>query len=104
MQLNLVIITLRLKLLLLFCVAIDKAVTFKVRDGKDYLIRKTIALCGAYKKEVVGMPPSKAHQLTVCRSLSMLPAMTLALIKSVSTFLEKHENTIILTTSAGGVQ
>lgn len=67
--------------------AIDKAITFKVRDGKDYLIRKTLAVCGAYKREVVGMPPSKAHQLSVCRSLSMLPAMTLALIKSVSASL-----------------
>lgn len=72
---------------LLFRIAIDKAITFKVRDGKDYLIRKTLAVCGAYKREVVGMPPSKAHQLSVCRSLSMLPAMTLALIKSVSAAL-----------------
>lgn len=66
--------------------AIDKAITFKVRDGKDYLVQKTVAVCGAYEREVIGVSPSKGHQLSVCRSLSMLPAMTLALIKSVRIF------------------
>ncbi|KAI7891079.1 Sec23/Sec24 trunk domain-containing protein [Mucor mucedo] len=62
--------------------AIDKAVTFKVRDGKEYLIQKTVAVCSAYSKEIIGVTPSKNIQLNLCRSLSLLPAMTLALIKS----------------------
>lgn len=68
----------------IFYLAIDKAVTFKVRDGKEYLIQKTIAVCSAYSKEIIGIAPSKNSQLNVCRSLSLLPALTLALIKSVS--------------------
>lgn len=58
--------------------------TFKVRDGKEYLIKKTVAVCGAYSKEIIGVIPSKNAQLKLCQSLCLLPAMTLALIKSVS--------------------
>lgn len=67
-----------------FFIAIDKAVTYKVRDGKEYLIRKAIEICRAYSKEVIGITPSKNTQLNISRSLSLLPAMILALIKSVS--------------------
>ncbi|KAL7316193.1 COPII subunit, variant 2 [Mucor circinelloides] len=62
--------------------ALDKAVTLKIRDGKEYLAQKTMAICNAYSKEVVGIVPSKSAQLNVCRSLSLLPAMMLALLKS----------------------
>ncbi|KAG2235504.1 hypothetical protein INT48_007902 [Thamnidium elegans] len=62
--------------------AIDKAVTFKVRDGKEYLIQKAVDICRAYSKEVIGVTPSKNTQLNISRSLSLLPAMILALIKS----------------------
>lgn len=58
--------------------------TFKVRDGKEYLIQKTIDICRSYSKEVIGIAPSKNTQVKISRSLSLLPAMTLALIKSVS--------------------
>jgi hypothetical protein len=58
-------------------------VTFKVRDGKEYLIQQTTAIFNAYSKDVIGTVPSKNSQLTMCRSLSLLPAMVLALIKSV---------------------
>lgn len=70
----------------LFLSAIDKAVTFKVRDGKEYLIQKAVDICRAYSKEVIGVTPSKNTQLNICRSLSLLPAMILALIKSVGFF------------------
>lgn len=69
----------------MFSIALDKAVTLKIRDGKEYLTQKTMAICNAYSKEVVGIVPSKSAQLNVCRSLSLLPAMMLALLKSVST-------------------
>ncbi|CAO3653770.1 unnamed protein product [Mucor fragilis] len=62
--------------------ALDKAVTLKIRDGKEYLAQKTMAICNAYSKEVIGVVPSKSAQLNVCRSLSLLPAMMLALLKS----------------------
>jgi protein transport protein SEC24 len=64
--------------------AIDKAVTIKIRDGKGYLIQQTSDICSAYSKEVVGVVPSKSSQLNLCRSLSLLPALMLALLKSVS--------------------
>lgn len=70
----------------LFLLAIDKAVTFKVRDGKEYLIQKALDICRAYSREVIGITPSKNTQMNICRSLSLLPAMILALIKSVGFF------------------
>jgi hypothetical protein len=68
-----------------FVLAIDKAVTIKIRDGKEHLIQRTLDICSAYSKEVIGVVPSKSSQLGLCRSLSLLPALTLALLKSVST-------------------
>ncbi|KAI8642127.1 Sec23/Sec24 trunk domain-containing protein [Parasitella parasitica] len=62
--------------------ALDKAVTLKIRDGKEYLVHKTMAICNAYSKEVIGVASSKSAQLNVCRSLSLLPVMVLALLKS----------------------
>lgn len=64
-------------------IALDKAVTLKIRDGKEYLVSKTVAICNTYIKEVIGVVPSKSAELNVCRSLSLLPAMVLALLKSV---------------------
>lgn len=71
--------------------------TLKIRDGKEYLAQKTMAICNAYSKEVIGVVPSKSAQLNVCRSLSLLPAMMLALLKSVSRVCSNVRRVFILT-------
>ncbi|KAI8358418.1 hypothetical protein BD560DRAFT_437722 [Blakeslea trispora] len=62
--------------------ALEKASTRKLKDGKDHLIRQTVDICRSYTKEVVGIAPSKSMQLNLCRSLSLLPAIALAILKT----------------------
>ncbi|RCI06243.1 COPII subunit, partial [Rhizopus stolonifer] len=62
--------------------AIDTATKYKIKDAKEQLIRHIVDICKSYSKEVIGIVPSKSTQLNLCRSLSLLPAMVLAIIKS----------------------
>ncbi|KAI8350611.1 Sec23/Sec24 trunk domain-containing protein [Choanephora cucurbitarum] len=62
--------------------ALERASTRKIKDGKDYLTRRTVDICRSYSKEVIGLLPQKSMQLNVCRSLNLLPAMILAILKT----------------------
>lgn len=61
--------------------ATDKGANSKLRDGRDYLSKQTVDICGAYGKEVMGISSANA-QLSVCRPMSLLPLLILGILKS----------------------
>ncbi|KAI8144785.1 Sec23/Sec24 trunk domain-containing protein [Fennellomyces sp. T-0311] len=67
--------------------AIDKAVTYKLRDARDLLAKEVIDICSAYGKEVIGSVASGSARLSMGRNLAMLPFLVLGLLK-LETFNE----------------
>ena len=65
-------------------IAIDKAVTYKLRDARDLLAKETIDISTAYAKEVIGNVATGASRLSLGRNLSLLPFLILGLLKTVS--------------------
>ena len=65
-------------------IAIDKAVTYKLRDARDLLAKEAIDISTAYAKEVIGNVASGASRLSLGRNLSLLPFLILGLLKTVS--------------------
>lgn len=61
--------------------AIEKGSVGKLRDGRDYLSKQIVEICGAYGKEVMGVSSVNAT-LTVCRPLSLLPLLVLGVLKT----------------------
>ncbi|KAI7872890.1 hypothetical protein BDF14DRAFT_1877347 [Spinellus fusiger] len=83
--------------------AIDKAVTSKLRDARELLVKHTADICGAYGKEVIGAGSSAMSQLLMPQHLSLLPLLVLGILKSesfheVPTFSmdERSQSTILL--------
>ncbi|KAI7855420.1 hypothetical protein BDC45DRAFT_439062 [Circinella umbellata] len=62
--------------------AIDKAVTYKLRDARDLLAKETIDISTAYAKEVIGNIATGASRLSLGRNLSLLPFLILGLLKT----------------------
>ena len=61
--------------------AIDKAVTYKLRDARDLLAKEVIDICTAYGKEVIGSVASGSARLSMGRNLALLPYLILGLLK-----------------------
>jgi protein transport protein SEC24 len=64
--------------------AIDRTVSSNLQSGRQFLIHSVLSVMDSYNKEVKGS--SSPTQLNICRSLSMLPALVLGILKSVSFF------------------
>ncbi|KAI9316050.1 hypothetical protein BX666DRAFT_1859792 [Dichotomocladium elegans] len=62
--------------------AIDKAVTYKLKDARDLLAKAMIDIASAYAREVIGSVASGAARLSLGRNLSMLPFLILAILKT----------------------
>ncbi|KAI8875971.1 protein transport protein SEC24 [Backusella circina FSU 941] len=60
--------------------AINRAVSNNLQNGKQFLVNSVLSIMDAYTKEILGS--NSATQLKICRSLSMLPALILGVLKS----------------------
>lgn len=63
--------------------AIDKAVTQKLKDARDLLAKGAIDISSAYAREVIGSVASGAARLSLSRNLAMLPFLVLGVLKTV---------------------
>lgn len=64
-----------------FCIAIDKAANYKLKDGREHLTKQTIDIASAYGREIIGSVASGAARLTLSRNLALLPLLVLGLLK-----------------------
>jgi protein transport protein SEC24 len=64
--------------------AIDRAISSNLQNGRQFLIHSALSIMDSYNKEI--KRSSSPTQLNICRSLSMLPALVLGILKSVSFF------------------
>ncbi|KAI9484105.1 MAG: Sec23/Sec24 trunk domain-containing protein [Benjaminiella poitrasii] len=65
------------------CRAIDKAITSRIKAGREYLIQQITDICRSYGKEVIGITATtKNIHLSLSSSLSILPVLILGLLKS----------------------
>ncbi|KAI8976442.1 Sec23/Sec24 trunk domain-containing protein [Pilobolus umbonatus] len=61
--------------------ALDKAVNYKLRDGRDLLAQQCTEIFSQYKKEMASTAAT-ASQLTISQEMNLLPLLVLGLIKS----------------------
>jgi protein transport protein SEC24 len=63
--------------------AVERSLTHKLEDSRDYIFQRLIEILQAYKSSMTGAGASAAAQLAISDNLKMLPVLVLGLLKNV---------------------
>ncbi|PPR00131.1 hypothetical protein CVT24_008933 [Panaeolus cyanescens] len=63
--------------------AVERSLTHKLEDSRDYIFQKLVELLVAYKTSMTSSGAGASAQLAICDNLKMLPVLVLGLLKNV---------------------
>jgi Sec23/Sec24 helical domain len=68
--------------------AVERGLTTKLDDARDAIVNKVVDMLGVYKTHILGSGSGSTPQLTISDNIKLLPALTLGLLKHVSSDAE----------------
>lgn len=63
--------------------AVERSLTHKLEDARDYLFKVLVELLVAYKTSMTAGGASASNQLAIAENMKMVPALVLGLLKNV---------------------
>lgn len=64
--------------------AVERSLTHKLEDSRDYVFQRLVELLVAYKTSMTSSGAGASAQLAISDNLKMLPVLVLGLLKNVS--------------------
>jgi protein transport protein SEC24 len=63
--------------------AVERSLTHKLEDSRDYIFQRLVELLAAYKSNMTAAGAGASAQLAISDNLKMLPVLVLGLLKNV---------------------